>query len=185
MDIDSGIGLLCISGSHGGLEINVVRLAGWLTARGRRVVVFCLEGSYIATAAAGIPVTYRGLAASFTVVTGHRQFGEKPVDWRALAQVEGTIVVLMGVAERGTIAAELIDGGLAPNTPVAAIQFATTGRQLVARCRLDDLGQAAVESPATLVIGAVAALDVTEAIGANWTNSSNPDKYDHIGRVLC
>ena len=66
-----------------------------------------------APAAAGIPVTYRGMSASFTVVTGHRQHGETPVNWAALAQTGGTIVVLMGVAERGIIAAALVEIGRA------------------------------------------------------------------------
>ncbi|MEO6124331.1 MAG: SAM-dependent methyltransferase, partial [Ilumatobacteraceae bacterium] len=113
-------------------------------------------------AAAGIPVTFRGVSASFTVVTGHRQRGEIPVNWRALAQAGGTIVILMGVAERAAIAAELIAGGMARDTPVAAIHRATTDRQIVVRCRIGELAVTAVDSPAIIVIGAVAALDVTE-----------------------
>ena len=113
-----------------------------------------------APAAAGIPVTYRGMSASFTVVTGHRQHGETPVNWAALAQAGGTIVVLMGVAQRGLIAAELIEGGLAATTPVAAIHRASTAAEQVTRCTLDALGATEVKSPATLVIGPVAALDV-------------------------
>ncbi len=120
-----------------------------------------ISSSVAAPAAAGIPVTHRGLSASFTVVTGHRQYGEMPINWSALAQVGGTIVVLMGVAERGVIAAALIAGGIAPETPVAAIHRATTDAQRVTRCRIDQLAEAMIESPATLVIGAVAALDVT------------------------
>ena len=112
-------------------------------------------------AAAGIPITFRGVSASFTVVTGHRQHGEVPVNWHALAQSGGTIVVLMGVAQRGAIAAQLIDGGLPGSTPVAAIRRATTDRQTVVRCRIDQLAGIDIDSPATLVIGDVAALDVT------------------------
>lgn len=114
-----------------------------------------------APAAAGIPVTHRGVSASFTVVTGHRQRGETAVNWRALAQVGGTIIVLMGVAQRAAIAAALIEGGLPANTPVAAIRHATSSQQHVVRCALAELGDAMVESPATIVIGAVAAFDVT------------------------
>jgi uroporphyrin-III C-methyltransferase len=114
-----------------------------------------------APAAAGIPVTHRGVSASFTVVTGHRQRGETPVNWNALAQAGGTIVVLMGVAQRGTIAAALIEGGLPPDTPVAAIRHATSIQQHVVRCALSELAGAAVESPATIVIGPVAAFDLT------------------------
>jgi uroporphyrin-III C-methyltransferase len=114
-----------------------------------------------APAAAGIPVTHRGVSASFTVVTGHRQRGEPAVNWEALAQVGGTIIVLMGVAQRATIAAALMDGGLAPDTPVAAIRHATSSQQHVVRCALSQLGDAVIESPATIVIGAVAAFDLT------------------------
>jgi uroporphyrin-III C-methyltransferase len=114
-----------------------------------------------APAAAGIPVTHRGVSASFTVVTGHRQRGEEAVNWRALAQAGGTIIVLMGVAQRGTIAAALIEGGLPADTPVAAIQDATSSKQHVVRCALSELADTAVESPATIVIGAVAAFDLT------------------------
>jgi uroporphyrin-III C-methyltransferase len=113
-----------------------------------------------APAAAGVPVTHRGVAAAFTVVTGHRRVGEPAVDWRSLARVGGTIVVLMGVAERGAIAGELMAGGLAPDTPVAVIHSATTEAESVARCRLDGLAGLDVRPPATLVVGAVAGLDV-------------------------
>ncbi|MDA8062232.1 MAG: uroporphyrinogen-III C-methyltransferase, partial [Actinomycetota bacterium] len=58
---------------------------------------------------AGIPVTQRGISTSFTVVTGHRRADlEVETDWEALARAAGTIVVLMGVAHRGEIAARLI-----------------------------------------------------------------------------
>ena len=114
-----------------------------------------------APAAAGIPVTHRGVSASFTVVTGHRQRGEPAVNWRALAHVGGTIIVLMGVAQRATIASALMEGGLAADTPVAAIRDATSSQQHVVRCALSELADTAVEAPATIVIGAVAAFDLT------------------------
>ncbi len=118
-----------------------------------------ITSSVAAPAAAGIPVTHRGVSAAFTVVTGHRRAGEPDVDWRSLANVGGTIVVLMGVSQRSTIAAELIAGGLAHETPVAAIESATTESQVVGRWTLGELGDAAVQSPAVIVIGAVAALE--------------------------
>jgi uroporphyrin-III C-methyltransferase len=111
-------------------------------------------------AAAGVPVTHRGVAAAVTVVTGHRRAGEPDVDWRALARVGGTIVVLMGVAQRAAIAAELIAGGLDSATPVAAVHRGTTEAQDVLRCRLDELAGSHVRSPAVIVIGPVAALDL-------------------------
>jgi siroheme synthase len=127
-----------------------------------------------APAAAGIPVTHRGVSASFTVVTGHRQRGESAVNWTALAQAGGTIVVLMGVSERGVIAAELIAGGLAPDTPVAAIRHATSVDQHVIRCALSDLADTPVESPATIVIGPVAAFDLYVNLAERLPASVNP-----------
>lgn len=124
-------------------------------------IVSGITSAVAGPAAAGIPITFRGMSASFTVVTGHRQHGEMPVNWHALAQAGGTIVVLMGVAQRGVIAAELIAGGMRASTPVAAIRRATTEQQVVVRCRIDELADIDIDSPATLVIGNVAALDVT------------------------
>lgn len=112
-------------------------------------------------AAAGIPVTHRGVSPAVTVVTGHRQSGAPPVDWRSLARVGGTIVVLMGVAERARIAHELQTGGLPADTPVTAVKSATLVGEQIHRLRLADLGQAPIENPAVIVIGEVAALDVT------------------------
>jgi uroporphyrin-III C-methyltransferase len=112
-------------------------------------------------AAAGIPVTHRGVSASFTVVTGHRETGGATgVAWEALAQVGGTIVVLMGVSERAVIARRLMDGGLAPDTPVAAVRWGTRPDQTVARTTLAELATTAIEAPATIVIGAVAGLEL-------------------------
>ncbi len=127
-------------------------------------VVPGISAAIAAPAAAGIPVTQRSMSAMFTVVTGHRQHGEAPVNWAALAQGGGTIVVLMGVAERGVIAASLIAGGMSPDTPVAAIVRATTHAQTVTRCSIAQLAELPVQSPATLVIGAVAALNVCEVV---------------------
>ena len=127
-------------------------------------VVPGVTSAVAAPAAAGVPITHRGVAAAFTVVTGHRRAGEPDVDWRALARVGGTVVVLMGVSQRATIAAELIAGGLDPATPVAAVRSATTLDEIVVRCRLDELGEMPVESPAVIVIGAVAAFDLRSTL---------------------
>ncbi len=119
-----------------------------------------------APGAAGIPVTFRGLSASFTVVTGHRRRGEDPVNWAALAAIGGTLVVLMGVAQRAEIAQALIDGGLDAATPAAAVHRATTGDESVVRCSLRELATAPIESPSVIVIGAVASLDVRSIASA-------------------
>jgi len=111
-------------------------------------------------AAAGIPVTHRNVSPAFTVVTGHREKGgASAIEWEALARVGGTIVVLMGVAERAVIASRLIAGGLDESTPVAAIRYGTRPEQLVIRTTLGALGDTDIASPSTIVIGAVAAFD--------------------------
>ena len=126
-------------------------------------VVPGISSAIAAPAAAGIPVTHRGISASFTVVTGHRERGgSSSIDWEALARVGDTIVVLMGVSERARIAARLMDGGLSPDTPVAAIRFGTRPEQTTLRTTLAGLADAPVESPSTIVIGGVAALSFDE-----------------------
>ncbi|MGH9300349.1 MAG: uroporphyrinogen-III C-methyltransferase [Acidimicrobiales bacterium] len=110
---------------------------------------------------AGIPVTHRGLSAAFTVVTGHPHRAiEADVDLEALARLGGTIVVLMGVARRGEIAQRLMDAGMPGATPVVAVRWGTRPDQQVLRTNLAELGSARVEAPSTLVIGAVARLDL-------------------------
>ncbi|MFV0309344.1 MAG: uroporphyrinogen-III C-methyltransferase [Desertimonas sp.] len=113
-----------------------------------------------APAAAGVPVTHRAVAAHFTVVTGHRAHGGDEPDWAALAAVGGTLVIVMGVAQRAAIATALLAGGLPADTPVAVSRSATTDNAGILRCRLDELASADVSSPAVIVIGAVAALDL-------------------------
>jgi uroporphyrin-III C-methyltransferase len=137
-------------------------------------VVPGVTSAVAAPAAAGVPVTHRGVSAAVTVVTGHRRAGEPDIDWRSLAKVGGTIVVLMGVSQRAHIAAELVAGGLTPDTPVAVVRSATTTDQVTVRCRLDELGVAEVESPAVIVVGPVAAFDLRSA----WNESAS---CVHIG----
>ena len=108
---------------------------------------------------AGVPVTYRGLASSFTIVTGQEGEAGVPVDWEAVARVGGTVAVIMGVAKREEIARRLMAGGLPADTPVAAVTWGTRPEQRTHRTTLGRLAGAPVESPAVLVIGAVATLD--------------------------
>lgn len=123
-----------------------------------------ISSALAAPAAAGIPLTYRGRATSFTVVTGHGDpWAASETDWGAVAALGaagGTIVVLMGVATRGEIAARLISRGLGPTTPVAVVRWATRPGQVVRRGELRELGELAVESPAVIVIGDLAALEL-------------------------
>lgn len=110
---------------------------------------------------AGVPVTHRGLSTCFTVVTGHSRHAlDQETNWEALARVRGTIVVLMGVAHRDLIAGRLIAAGVDPATPVLAVQWGTRPGQTSVRVRLDELAATPLEPPVTIVIGAVAALDL-------------------------
>jgi uroporphyrinogen III methyltransferase/synthase len=111
---------------------------------------------------AGVPVTHRGLSTSFTVVTGHSRFAvDRETNWAALAAAGGTIIILMGVAHRAEIARRLIDGGLDPATPVAAVTWGTRPEQRTVRTCLVDLASVELEPPATIVVGAVARLDLS------------------------
>jgi uroporphyrin-III C-methyltransferase len=126
-------------------------------------VVPGVSSAFAAPAAAGIPLTHRGLAGSFTVVTGHRA-GDAPddLDWTLLVRSE-TLVVLMGVQTLPLLARRLIEHGRPADTPVAAVHAGTTPAQSVVTALLGELvdpeGPAArLRAPATIVIGAVAAL---------------------------
>ncbi len=110
---------------------------------------------------AGVPVTYRQESLSVTIVTGHEDpSSDETVDWEQLAKLRGTIVVLMGAARANEIAARLLAGGLAPDTPVAAIRSATYPEQEVERMALDGLLRATLRSPVVIVIGRVAAREL-------------------------
>lgn len=106
---------------------------------------------------AGIPVTLRRKALSFTTVTGHEDpSSDLTVDWEAIARVGGTIVVLMGAGRAAGIRDRLIAAGLAAETPAAYVHWATYDHQQTWRGSLSDLGREAVPSPSVLIIGAVA-----------------------------
>jgi siroheme synthase len=99
------------------------------------------------------------------VVTGHRESGgSSAIEWEALAKVGGTIVVLMGVAERAIIAQRLMDGGLSADTPVAAVRWGTRTEQHTTRTTLGQLHAAALKAPSTIVIGAVAAYEFISGV---------------------
>lgn len=113
---------------------------------------------------AGIPVTLRHSSTSFTVVTGHEDPStgrDGSVDWESVAKVGGTIIVLMGAARIGVIAERLIAGGRPPSTPVASITWGTRPEQRTVRASLGTIGEIALEPPATIVVGEVAAQDLS------------------------
>lgn len=127
-------------------------------------VVPGVTSAVAAPAAAGIPITHRGLSAGFAVVTGHED-PDKPetqIDWRALATFPGTLVILMGIGSLAAIAEQLVANGRAPDTPAAAVRWGTTLHQEVVEAPLrslaDAVAAAGLRSPATVVVGDVAAL---------------------------
>jgi uroporphyrin-III C-methyltransferase len=107
-------------------------------------------------ASAGIPVTHRGLAAQVTLVSGHSASGGE-LDYAQLAAAPGTLVVFMGLAHLGRIAAGLIAAGKDRATPAAVVSRGThaDGRSVAGRlCEIAGLA-AGLESPALLVVGEV------------------------------
>jgi uroporphyrinogen III methyltransferase/synthase len=120
---------------------------------------------------AGIPVTHRSYATSLTLVTGHEADASTGIKWEALAQLDGTIVFLMGFANLPTIAEKLIANGVSPDRPVAVISKATTPEQRTITGTLANIesrvAAANVPTPALIVVGEVVKLhDVI-----NWFES--------------
>ncbi len=115
-------------------------------------------------AAADIPVTHRGVTHELTIVSGHLapDHPDSLVDWPALAAMNGTLVIMMGVAKLAAFTEALIAGGRDPQTPAAMISDGTTDRQRTVRADLAGLAAAAAEAgmapPAITVIGPVAGL---------------------------
>ena len=141
---------------RGGEEALALRAAGLPFE-----IVPGISSAIAAPAYAGIPVTQRGVATSFTVVTGHDCSESSGTDWETLAKLP-TLVVLMGVGKIEQITTKLIASGRSADTPVAAIRWVTTGEQQIVRATLAtiafSLRVAKLGSPAVIVIGEVAAL---------------------------
>lgn len=102
---------------------------------------------------AGIPVTLRGVARSFAVVTGHAA-GGVPEDWSAYRGID-TLVILMGVKHRARIASRLIAAGRSAAEPVAFVERGSTARERVTVTTLGRAGDVEVEAPAVFVVGEV------------------------------
>ena len=154
----------------------VVRLKGgdpYVFGRGFEEAIACAEAGVPWTAvpgitsaisvpaAAGIPVTHRGVTHEFTVVSGHIPPGhpESLVDWAALARLRGTLVLLMAVENLPAITAALIDNGRPAGTPAAAIADGTLPGQRMITADLDGIAtamaQAGIGAPAIVVVGDV------------------------------
>ena len=161
---------------HGRAGRRVVRLKGgdpYVLGRGSEEERACLEAglevevvpgvtsALAVPAAAGIPVTERGVTSRFAVVSGH----DAPLDFGALAALEGTLLFLMGVRRLEEIARRLVEEGRPSDQPVAVVERGTTPQQRVTVGTLATIAQLAiereVENPAVVVVGDVAARAVT------------------------
>jgi uroporphyrin-III C-methyltransferase/precorrin-2 dehydrogenase/sirohydrochlorin ferrochelatase len=172
----------------------VVRLKGgdpFVLGRGGEEVAACVRAGVPVTvvpgvtsatagpAAAGIPVTHRGVAADFAVVSGHVEpspdrapdrapgsaVGESSgsvIDWQALADGPATLVLLMALDRVGAAAAELVKRGRPGSTPVAVVRRATLPDQQVLVATLETVAAAVADAglrpPAVVVVGDVVGL---------------------------
>ena len=114
---------------------------------------------------AGIPITHRDHASSFHVITGHLREDDKEnpeINWNALANTNGTLVFLMGVANLQKISSNLIKEGKSKDTPVALISWATRYNQRVITSTLENVYETAIKEgvkpPTLIAVGDVVGL---------------------------
>ena len=144
---------------RGGEEAQELRKAGI-----EFEIVPGVSSSYAAAAYAGIPVTHRDYASSFHIITGHESNTKDglALNYKLLAQEEGTLAFLMGLGNLPHITRELIAGGKAPDTPAAVIQAGTTARQRTAAGTLatieEEVKKAGIHTPAIIIVGEVISL---------------------------
>lgn len=155
----------------------VVRLKGGdvhVFGRGAEEVAACVEAgvdvevvpgvssAFAVPAYAGIPVTARGVTQSVSVVSAHLPPGDpgSTVDWQALAQLGGTVVLLMAMGRLAAACAALVAGGRPATTAVAVVTDGTLPTQQVLLTTLADAGRdaAALRAPAVVIIGDVVSL---------------------------
>jgi uroporphyrin-III C-methyltransferase/precorrin-2 dehydrogenase/sirohydrochlorin ferrochelatase len=132
-------------------------------------VVPGVSSALAAPALAGIPLTHRGVAASFTVASGHLDpGGDAAIDWAGLARKRDTLVLLMAMGRLDEIATALIAHGRAASSPSAVVYRAALPDQRVVRAPLAELAAAAERSglsaPAVVVVGEVVDL-LPEVVG--------------------
>ena len=143
----------------------------YLAERGISVeVVPGISSAIAAPTYAGIPVTQRGVATHFTVITGHPMEGgeqELEASWARAAKLGGTLVILMGLGRIGRIMQILRDNGTPEHTPVAVIQDGTRASQRVVVGNAANIAERAknakLRAPAMIVVGNVVNLHQTLA----------------------
>lgn len=157
----------------------VVRFKGgdnFVFGRGYEEVIACaaagvpvtvvpgLSSAIAVPARAGIPVTHRGVAHEFTVISGHLPPGhpDSLVEWGALARLRGTLVMLMAVENAPAIARTLVAEGRDADTPVAVIVEGTMPEERTVLATLgtlaDEIAAQQVRPPAIIVVGEVVAV---------------------------
>lgn len=147
--------------ARGAEEAEVLRQRGIPFEVVPGITVALAAGSY-----AGVPITHRRVASAVALVTG-QEMTEKDapgIDYAALARFPGTLVFYMGVTTAPQWSAELIDGGMPPDTPVAIVRRCSLPDQQVIRTTLSGLTEylgprSPVRPPAIVIVGPVAALD--------------------------
>ncbi|CAI6082316.1 uroporphyrinogen-III C-methyltransferase [Cohnella sp. JJ-181] len=110
---------------------------------------------------AGIPVTHRDLASSFSIVTGHESPDklDRMIQWDKVTNATGTLLFLMGVAKIGYISEQLMQHGRSADTPVALVRWGTRAEQETLTGTLGDIEEkvrlANFQPPAVIVVGEV------------------------------
>jgi len=141
---------------RGDEELETVRAAGIPVE-----MVPGISSALAVPASVGIPLTHRKYASQVTVLTGNEDptKAEPALDWELLAKSRGTIVILMGVANLGKIAAVLVKNGKSDTTPVAIIERGLRKDRRVTAGTLATIAgeakKAGVKPPAVIVIGDV------------------------------
>ena len=118
-----------------------------------------ISSAIAAPAYSGIPVTHRGISSGVAIVTGSEdpKSSHSTVNWDAVAQFSGTIVILMGATRMAEITDVLIENGKSPQTPAAATYMGTYKQQQTVVGNLSDITSivkdAGMKPPITLTIG--------------------------------
>lgn len=126
-------------------------------------VVSGVTSAVAAFAYAGIPVTHRGIASSFHVITGHLREGRAlQLDYEALVRLKGTLIFLMGLGALPQLMAGLLQAGMPPSTPAAVVESGTLPTQRKVLATVETLAERVLAekicSPAVIAVGEVCSL---------------------------